>query len=172
MEMNRLKKIDKYGKVKFSSVAASVLALVAVMSFVSCDIETSDNGKLDGFWHLEQVDTLATGGTADFSERYVFWGVQKDLIFIKDSENGAIGTYYLRFAQTSDSLHVTKAFLNHGHEDSGNYEEGGDLPVEEVNDDLRHLGLNDLPEHFVKETLNSRLMVICTKKLRLKFRRF
>ena len=36
---------------------------VLVFTLSSCEIETSQNGDLDGFWHLEQVDTLATGGT-------------------------------------------------------------------------------------------------------------
>lgn len=27
----------------------------------SCEVDSSDNGDLDGFWHLESVDTLATG---------------------------------------------------------------------------------------------------------------
>ena len=43
----------------------SILCIVPVlllMSLTSCEIETSENGDLDGYWHLEQVDTLATGG--------------------------------------------------------------------------------------------------------------
>lgn len=40
----------------------------------SCDIETSDNGDLDGYWHLVRVDTLATGVSSDLSETRVFWG--------------------------------------------------------------------------------------------------
>ena len=30
-------------------------SLALVMS--SCEMETTDNGDLDGFWHLESVDT-------------------------------------------------------------------------------------------------------------------
>ena len=40
-----------------------VLSLAVMMlTLSSCEVETSQNGDLDGFWHLEQVDTLATGG--------------------------------------------------------------------------------------------------------------
>lgn len=46
----------------------------------SCTIETSDNGDFDGFWHLERVDTLATGNYLDLSKERVFWGVQHKLI--------------------------------------------------------------------------------------------
>ena len=52
--------------------ARSIMALSAIalsMLFTACgiDFEGSDNGKLDGFWHLEKVDTLATGGVTDYS---------------------------------------------------------------------------------------------------------
>ena len=55
-----------------------IIYLIAAISLVlsSCTIETSDNGDFDGFWHLERVDTLATGNYLDLSKERVFWGVQ------------------------------------------------------------------------------------------------
>ncbi|WP_444363727.1 lipocalin-like domain-containing protein [Prevotella sp.] len=151
----------------------SLLAVLATpLLLVSCNVETSDNGPLDGFWHLERVDTLATGGSTDYHKGYVFWGVQKDLMYIKDSSNGSIGAYYLRFNQTHDSLHVTKIYLDHGHEDNPNHEQGGDIPVEAIDNTLRQLGINALPEHFKKEALNANRMILSTEKLRLKFKKF
>lgn len=151
----------------------SLLAVLATpLLLVSCNVETSDNGPLDGFWHLERIDTLATGGTTDYHKGYVFWGVQKDLMYIKDSSNGSIGAYYLRFNQTHDSLHVTKIYLDHGHEDNPNHEQGGDIPVEAIDNNLRQLGINALPEHFKKEALNANRMILSTEKLRLKFKKF
>ena len=151
----------------------SLLAVLATpLLLVSCNVETSDNGPLDGFWHLERIDTLATGGTTDYSSGYVFWGVQKDLMYIKDSSNGSVGAYYLRFNQTHDSLHITKIYLDHGHEDNPNHEQGGDIPVEAIDNNLRQLGINALPEHFKKEALNANHMILSTEKLRLKFKKF
>ena len=151
----------------------SLLAVLATpLLLVSCNVETSDNGPLDGFWHLERIDTLATGGTTDYSSGYVFWGVQKDLIYINDSSNSSVGAYYLRFNQTHDSLHVTKIYLDHGHEDNPNHEQGGDIPVEAIDNNLRQLGINALPEHFKKEALNANHMILSTEKLRLKFKKF
>ena len=151
----------------------SLLAVLATpLLLVSCNVETSDNGPLDGFWHLERVDTLATGGSTDYHKGYVFWGVQKDLMYIKDSSNGSIGAYYLRFNQTHDSLHVTKIYLDHGHEDNPNHAQGGDIPVEAIDNNLRQLGINALPEHFKKEALNANRMILSTEKLRLKFKKF
>lgn len=154
------------------TIKSLLATLATTLMLASCNIETSDNGPLDGFWHLEQVDTLATGGTTDYSSGYVFWGVQKDLIYIKDSSNSSVGAYYLRFNQTQDSLHITKIYLDHGHEDNPNHEQGGDIPVEAIDRNLRFFGLNALPEHFKKEAINGNRMILSTKKLRLKFKKF
>lgn len=154
------------------TIKSLLATLATTLMLASCNIETSNNGPLDGFWHLEQVDTLATGGTTDYSSGYVFWGVQKDLIYIKDSSNSSVGAYYLRFNQTQDSLHITKIYLDHGHEDNPNHEQGGDIPVEAIDRNLRFFGLNALPEHFKKEAINGNRMILSTEKLRLKFKKF
>lgn len=154
------------------TIKSLLATLATTLMLASCNVEASDNGPLDGFWHLEQVDTLATGGTTDYSSGYVFWGVQKDLIYIKDSSNSSVGAYYLRFNQTQDSLHITKIYLDHGHEDNPNHEQGGDIPVEAIDRNLRFFGLNALPEHFKKEAINGSRMILSTEKLRLKFKKF
>lgn len=154
------------------TIKSLLATLATTLMLASCNVEASDNGPLDGFWHLEQVDTLATGGTTDYSSGYVFWGVQKDLIYIKDSSNSSVGAYYLRFNQTQDSLHITKIYLDHGHEDNPNHEQGGDIPVEAIDRNLRFFGLNALPEHFKKEAINGNRMILSTEKLRLKFKKF
>lgn len=153
-------------------IKSLLAALATPFLLASCNVETSDNGPLDGFWHLERIDTLSTGGSTDYHKGYVFWGVQKDLMYIKDSSNGSIGAYYLRFNQTHDSLHITKIYLDHGHEDNPNHEQGGDIPVEAIDNNLRQLGINALPEHFKKEALNGNRMILSTEKLRLKFKKF
>lgn len=88
----------------------SVLLSLAVVAFgpgltsvlSSCSIETSDNGDLDGFWHLERIDTIATGGINDLSGQLIFWSVNNKLLMLK----GSGSSYYLRFRQTDDSLVV------------------------------------------------------------------
>ena len=39
----------------------------------SCELETSDNGDFDGFWHLVSVDTLANAQHQDLSQKRIFW---------------------------------------------------------------------------------------------------
>ena len=55
------------------------LVPLAAILCLSCELETSDNGDLDGFWQLKQVDTLQ-GGTKDMRGSGVFWAVQTDLL--------------------------------------------------------------------------------------------
>ena len=55
---------------------------------VSCELETSGNEELDGYWQMNQVDTLSTGGVADTREALVYWGIQGKLLQIRFSETG------------------------------------------------------------------------------------
>ena len=158
---------------RMKKILSLAIAAVVATSFAACDLETSDNGNLDGLWHLERVDTLATGGVCDCSKGYRFWGVQHKLIFIYGTEGDSYaGSYYLRFEQTADELNITKMYANHWHEDNPDTEQGGDVPVLEIDDNIRHLGINELPENFTKEKLTGSQMILRTEKLRLTFRKF
>ena len=47
--------------------------LIAFLPFLtSCDLETSDNGDFDGYWHLVGVDTLANAKHKDLSQQRIF----------------------------------------------------------------------------------------------------
>ena len=79
------------------NIASVFVLLMLVLGSVllnSCEIESSDNGSLDGFWHLESIDTLATGGRSDYSKQRVFWGVQYKLLSVNNYEGGR---FYFRF---------------------------------------------------------------------------
>lgn len=146
-------------------------ALWLSVSFSSCEMETSDNGDLDGFWHLEQIDTLSTGGTCDYSDRKVFWGVQYKLISVCDKESATSPRgYYFRFNQTGDSLILSSPYANHWHQDQG--DNGGDIPVIVVTNEMRDYGINQLEEHYYKERLTGGKMVLRTRDLRLRFTKF
>lgn len=166
--------INKH-KVKNNSLTniftAAIIAML-LMSLYSCEIETSDNGKLDGFWHLERVDSLNNGKTADYSNKKIFWGVQLRLIETTDHDNNAINSLYLRFKQTADSIYINNVYENHWHEDNNYSDIGGDIPVVAPNNDTRHYGINAIPEGFLKERLDGSKMVLRSNTLRMTFRRF
>lgn len=153
---------------KYKIVHAMMVAFVAIsmFAFSSCELESSDNGKLDGFWHLESIDSLENGKTVDMSKLHVFWGIEYKLIAATQYDNNTERMFF-RFEQTSDSLKITQAFINHGHQDNG-----GDIPLTEVTNDLRYYGINNLPEGFAKEVLSGSKMILRSKTLRLKFKKF
>lgn len=153
---------------KYKIVHAMMVAFVAIsmFAFSSCELESSDNGELDGFWHLESIDSLENGKTVDMSKLHVFWGIEYKLIAATQYDNNTERMFF-RFEQTSDSLKITQAFINHGHQDNG-----GDIPLTEVTNDLRYYGINNLPEGFAKEALSGSKMILRSKTLRLKFKKF
>lgn len=153
---------------KYKIVHAMMVAFVAIsmFAFSSCELVSSDNGKLDGFWHLESIDSLENGKTVDMSKLHVFWGIEYKLIAATQYDNNTERMFF-RFEQTSDSLKITQAFINHGHQDNG-----GDIPLTEVTNDLRYYGINNLPEGFAKEALSGSKMILRSKTLRLKFKKF
>lgn len=51
-----------------------------LLMFAACDIHTSDNGDLDGYWQLRSVDTLSTGALAICATACVS-GVSKQISF-------------------------------------------------------------------------------------------
>ena len=146
----------------------TILATIALTTLASCEIETSDNGDFDGFWHLERVDTLATGGTTDLSKKRVFWGVQYKLISVYDIDKEGTFGYYLRFKQMSDQIVTHTPYKNNWHQD---VENGGDHPIDDPTQ-LAPYGINNLEEEFVKEKLDGGQMILRSKTLRLKFKRF
>ena len=140
----------------FLSLFAALLA--------SCDLETSDDGDLDGFWHLERVDTLSTGGSTDLSEAKFFWAFEVKLMALQ----GGSERFYLRFRQTTDSLTVLSPYYNKGHEQG---EGTGDVPVTDAAA-LSQYGIDSLEVHYQKEALSGSKMVLRSRRLRLYFKKF
>ena len=138
--------------------------LLGCMLMASCDIETSGNGDLDGFWHLVEVDTLQTSGKADVADQRLFWGVQAKLIHLQGTDN----RFYLRFTHTADSLTLYQPHLDHWHQDQV---DGGDIPVDDATL-MAPYGIQRLEEHYKVEALDGEKMILSTSTLRLFFKKF
>ena len=132
---------------------------------VSCELETSGNKELDGYWQMSQVDTLSTGGVADTREALVYWGVQGKLLQIRFSENGKfLGEGLLfRFNRDNGMLTLSSPILHHLYET--------DEPINDV-ELLKPFGIFNLEEVFSIEELNDDVMVLASDTLRLHFRRY
>lgn len=136
------------------------ILLFAVVVMASCTVETSGNGDLDGFWHLERVDTLSTGGVCGHSQERIFWSVQYHLLQL----NVDSATYLMRFEQTSDSLYIHTPYRTNGGQ-------GEDYPVTDYSL-LKKFGIEDSVVHYQKESLSSDRMTLKSPKLRLYFKKF
>jgi len=142
-----------------------VYILMLSVMLVSCELETSGNKELDGYWQMSQVDTLSTGGVADTREALVYWGVQGKLLQIRFSENGKfLGEGLLfRFNRDNGMLTLSSPILHHLYET--------DEPISDV-ELLKPFGIFNLEEVFSIEELNDDVMVLASDTLRLHFRRY
>lgn len=139
----------------------AALMLLSAM-FTACEIESSDNGRIDGFWHLERVDTLATGGSCDLSGKLLFWSVQMRILNLSD-KNYVEKSVNMSFRHSADSLRVFAPLLD----DRMN----GDPAVDDP-ELLAPYGINALDESFCVERLTGSRMVLKSEALRLTLKRF
>lgn len=147
------------------------LTLVTCMFLTACEIEVSDNDKLDGNWQLRQVDTLATGTIGDKTYSGIYWGVENKLLQVRSIGNGTdcqgqtirSARLLLRFEDTgkefithSPHLIVTKDTLQ---------------PID--NDSLlRIYGIANQRDTFVYECVDHKRLVLRNTLYRLHFRKY
>ncbi len=87
------------------------LVLTATIAFSACDFELSDNGDLDGYWQLTQVDSLQTGGSIDMRPSLIFWSVQVNLLEIRNNKN-VNASLLFRFDHSGDILRIWNPIAN------------------------------------------------------------
>ncbi|MGN0220964.1 MAG: lipocalin-like domain-containing protein [Prevotella sp.] len=137
-------------------------ALVLAVCLSACTIEHSGNGRLDGFWHLLRIDTIATGGAGDYSERLLFWAVQGTLLQTSDFEINSLPAFVMHFEYGNSQLRVYDVRHNDRPE--------GDPEVYDLSD-LRPYGINATDETFQVEQLTGSTLVLRGELLRLYFRK-
>ena len=134
-------------------------ALVFCLS--ACELETSHNGKLDGWWLLTAVDTLQTGGHANVEAQQCTWAFQGRLLELRDVP-GQRGDYLLSFAQHGDDLLLSHPYLS--------ARDSGDIAVQTLQP-LHPYGIQTLSEQFLITAINRQRMVLTSTSLRLYFRK-
>jgi hypothetical protein len=143
--------------------------LIAFLPFLtSCNLETSDNGDFDGYWHLVGVDMLTNAKHKDLSQQRIFWAVQFHLIQLRGAdrkdEGGNGREYYEQF-----KLEQSQLTLSNPHEKDR--EAGDPIITEERLGEIRPYGINALTEHFDVLRLNKDEMVLKSSTLQLQFRK-
>jgi hypothetical protein len=151
------------GKMKRNNIylvlAATMMCLTGMLT--GCDIETSGNGKLDGYWHMTAVDTIATGGTCDLSQKRLFWGVQAKLINLTDRDDLS-RNIWMRFEHAGSTLRLFEPYQNDRNE--------GD-PALDDDEKLKPFGLEGPDQPFAVEMLKSKEMTLATNNLRIHFKK-
>ena len=135
-----------------------IISVISLMT--ACHMESSENGHLDGFWHLVRVDTLSIDtlsivGTSDLSQDYFFWAFQFQLLSVRNTQKSP-EEYFLRFQRQGDELVLSHPFQY--------VLQGKDAPVENI-DLLRPFGINNQEERFRIVHLSSRRMTLQSKFL-------
>jgi len=134
---------------------------MACILMTACELETSPNGDLDGFWQLTFIDTLSTGGSVDMRKSGVYWAVQMHLLEIQDAETGQ-GVFF-HFQHTGDSLFLYDPYFNTRRPDIIEVKE---LAV------LQPYGINRFEERFAVQALDGSRLQLQSERLRLHFRRY
>lgn len=140
-----------------------LIAMVVCSLLPSCDgIETSNNGDLDGMWHLVKMDSLDIQKTIDYKHEGIFWSVQNDLLQVDDKQV-RYRSCLLRFEKKSETLRVFDPYLY-------NRDDGDELV--DNNAFLTPFGINALNETFSIEKLNRNRMILKSQLLRLYFSKY
>ena len=133
----------------------------ALLLLTSCEIEFSNNGKLDGFWQLIAVDTLSTQHTSDLKTSGRTWAFQGRLLEMRDTKGGYSDLYF-SFEHRGDSLFLDSPYLSDRDAD--------DIKITDINI-VRPYGVNGLKEGFEIESLSNNKLILRSKTLRLMLRK-
>ena len=125
------------------------------------ELETSDNGKLDGNWHLVYIDSLNNHQHADYSNKQVFWQIQGKLLQVTNAEDNGL-MYIFRFEHSDNHLILSDARRSN--------RETGDPIVEDATM-LAPYGVNAFNEDFFVEKISGKRMTLRSNTLRLYFRK-
>ena len=137
------------------------MLIVLVFCLSACELETSHNGKLDGWWLLTAVDTLPTGGHANVEAQQCTWAFQGRLLELRDVP-GQRGDYLLSFAQHGGDWLLSHPYLS--------ARDSGDIAVQ-TPQPLHPYGIQTLSERFSIITIDRQRMVLTSTSLRLYFRK-
>jgi hypothetical protein len=137
--------------------------ITTVLILASCGdlLEHSENGKLDGYWKLTTIDTLATDGQKSVSEQSLFMAVQGKIMMLNDRNNG--DEYVFQFNHADGHLKIFDARQSN---------RGKGDPLLTDPEGLRPFGFNNLEEDFTVEKLSSGKLIVNDGTLRLHFVKF
>lgn len=147
------------------SMGFAVLTCITAISLNSCglvDFDHSENGNLDGYWHLVRVDSLTNGVSTDLGEQRYFWAIQATLLELYSPDWLGGQHFVSRFTHQDNRLTIIE--LRYDKRDEGD-------PVIENVDKVSPFGVNNVTETFQIEELSGHSMTLSTPELRLRFKK-
>jgi hypothetical protein len=143
----------------------AVLTCITAISLNSCglvDFDHSENGNLDGYWHLVTVDSLTNGVSTDLGEKRYFWAIQATLLELYSPDWLGGQRFVSRISYQDNRLTIIEL--------RNDKREEGDPVIENV-DKVSPFGVNNVTETFQVEELLGRSMTLSTTELRLRFKK-
>ena len=142
----------------------TIIGIVATCFFTAC--ERSDNGDLDGMWHITRVDSIGNGASANIRKDLKFWSFQDKLLQFYNYHQDSWKTVLMaRFEHSDGMLIISSPFI---------YDRmNGDIPLSD--DSLFVLyphGVNSVPDTFIVEQLNRKKMQLADDVVRLYFEKY
>lgn len=135
---------------------------IFTLAVAACEIHTSENGDLDGYWQLHKVDTLANGSSCDMRDSMKFWSFQVRLLHLRDN-NKKIRNVFMRFSIDDSRMILSEPIID--------LRDSSDIILIDYGM-LRHYGIHEVPETLKVVTLTSSTMILENKVLRLYFRKY
>lgn len=132
-------------------------------AFISCTIESSDGGDLDGMWRIVSIDTVATGGQHNISEENRFWSVQGKILEVSTRRTDKLEKIIFRFDHTADSLHIYDCREN-------DRRQSDSLMTDTTR--LLPYGITHTEQTFHVDALDGKRMTLSTPELQLNFKKF
>ena len=134
-----------------------------MLLMVGCDVESSDNGNLDGFWQMTtKTDKYAKCGAVDMRDSGLTWSFQGKLLELRDV-NDRQKNIVLSFDHAGNTLRVYNPYI-----------------VERDSDDIKisdpmmllPYGVFNTDEKYDVVELKSDKMVLESERFLLKFRKY
>ena len=139
----------------------NILILISSL-FYCCEIETYDNGGIDGYWKLSEIDSISNGKELNLSDKSIFWAIQAKFIVVQNN-NKDTDKIYLRFDYSGDSLTTHSPMF---------YDKlNGNIKINDISE-LKEYGINKLEESFFIENMTNKNLILKSDIVYLKFKKF
>ena len=135
-----------------------------VLLMTGCDVETSDNGNLDGFWRMSSMTSVysSTLPGVDMRQSGLTWSFQGRMLELRDV-NDRQKDIVMSFQHEGETLRVYDPYFVE--------RDSGDIRLEDVSY-LIPYGINHTDDSFTVRELSSDRMVLSNILVTLEFRKY